>query len=147
MKGMSLLERAFHLVSIYFIQNHGLPPLTPTGMAKPVADVQGENMAGFASDGSPVIGFSHLHDSGTGGVSNWNRQMIDKYDQRWKLTYLERHLQWEISRYLYTHLVETIILRIANSANRSEAKHMFLDQLLPVQDSSHWTWNLAFTPK
>ena len=38
-------------------------------MAKPVADVFGENMGGFASDGSPVIGFSHLHDSGTGGVS------------------------------------------------------------------------------
>jgi putative alpha-1,2-mannosidase len=83
---MSLLERAFPLVSIYVIQNQGLPTLTPTGMAKPVADVQGENMAGFASDGSPVIGFSHLHDSGTGGVSNWNRQMIDKYEQRRKLT-------------------------------------------------------------
>ena len=61
--------------------------LTPTGMAKPVADVQGENQAGFASDGSPVIGFSHLHDSGTGGVSGWNRQIIDKCDQRWKLTW------------------------------------------------------------
>ena len=83
---MYLLEQAFPLVSIYFTQNDGLQPLIPTGMAKPVADVQGENMAGFASDGSPVIGFSHLHDSGTGGVSNWNRQLIDKYDKRRKLT-------------------------------------------------------------
>ena len=39
-------------------------------MAKPVADVDGENMGGFASDGSMVNGFSHTHDSGTGGVSS-----------------------------------------------------------------------------
>lgn len=38
-------------------------------MAKPVADVEGENMAGFGSDKSAVFGFSSLHDSGTGGVS------------------------------------------------------------------------------
>lgn len=47
----------------------------PFGMAKPVADVSVEKMGGFASDRSPVTGFSHLHDSGTGGspsmVSNW----------------------------------------------------------------------------
>ncbi|KAK4504979.1 hypothetical protein PRZ48_002942 [Zasmidium cellare] len=39
----------------------------PFGMAKPVADVSGEKMGGFASDRTPVTGFSHLHDSGTGG--------------------------------------------------------------------------------
>ena len=37
-------------------------------MAKAVADVNGENQGGFASDGSGIIGFSHMHDSGTGGV-------------------------------------------------------------------------------
>jgi putative alpha-1,2-mannosidase len=40
------------------------------GMAKAVADVDGENQAGFGSDGSNVTGFSHMHDSGTGGVTS-----------------------------------------------------------------------------
>ncbi|KAJ5135948.1 secreted glycosidase [Penicillium atrosanguineum] len=39
----------------------------PFGMAKAVADTQGENQAGFAWDTSVVTGFSHMHDSGTGG--------------------------------------------------------------------------------
>lgn len=39
----------------------------PYGMAKAVADVDGQNTAGFSTDGSNVIGFSHMHDSGTGG--------------------------------------------------------------------------------
>ena len=83
---MSLLERPCHSVSIYSTQDRRLPILTTTGMAKPVADVQGENQAGFASDGSLVIGFSHLHDSGTGGVSDFDSQTMNKYDQRRKLT-------------------------------------------------------------
>jgi putative alpha-1,2-mannosidase len=40
------------------------------GMAKAVADVNGENQGGFGSDGSNVTGFSHMHDSGTGGVTS-----------------------------------------------------------------------------
>lgn len=36
-------------------------------MAKAVADTIGENQAGFAFDTSLVTGFSHMHDSGTGG--------------------------------------------------------------------------------
>ena len=39
----------------------------PYGMAKAVADVDGQNTGGFSTDGSNVIGFSHMHDSGTGG--------------------------------------------------------------------------------
>ncbi|EAW07007.1 glycoside hydrolase family 92 protein [Aspergillus clavatus NRRL 1] len=39
----------------------------PFGMAKAVADTDGENQAGFASDTTVVTGFSHMHDSGTGG--------------------------------------------------------------------------------
>lgn len=47
---------------------HVFPGATlPFGMAKAVADVKGENQGGFASDGSDIIGFSHMHDSGTGG--------------------------------------------------------------------------------
>ena len=39
----------------------------PYGMAKAVADVSGQNTAGFSTDGSNVTGFSSTHDSGTGG--------------------------------------------------------------------------------
>ncbi|PYI35560.1 hypothetical protein BP00DRAFT_388374 [Aspergillus indologenus CBS 114.80] len=39
----------------------------PFGMAKAVADTLGENQAGFAYDTQNVSGFSHMHDSGTGG--------------------------------------------------------------------------------
>jgi putative alpha-1,2-mannosidase len=39
----------------------------PFGMAKAVADVSGENTAGWAYDFSNVTGFSAQHDSGTGG--------------------------------------------------------------------------------
>lgn len=35
-----------------------------SGMAKAVADVDGENQGGFGSDFSNVTGFSHMHDSG-----------------------------------------------------------------------------------
>ena len=49
---------------------HVFPGATlPFGMAKAVADVNGEDQGGFASDGSNITGFSHMHDSGTGGVS------------------------------------------------------------------------------
>ena len=39
----------------------------PYGLAKAVADVDGQNTGGFATDGSNVTGFSAMHDSGTGG--------------------------------------------------------------------------------
>ncbi|KAL6238417.1 hypothetical protein BDW75DRAFT_237515 [Aspergillus navahoensis] len=42
----------------------------PFGMAKAVADTQGENQGGFAYDTTHVTGFSHTHDSGTGGGSS-----------------------------------------------------------------------------
>ncbi|KAI9711856.1 MAG: hypothetical protein M1820_002001 [Bogoriella megaspora] len=39
----------------------------PYGMAKAVADVSGQNTGGFSPDGTNITGFSHMHDSGTGG--------------------------------------------------------------------------------
>lgn len=39
----------------------------PYGMAKASPDVNGQNTGGFALDSSNVTGFSHMHDSGTGG--------------------------------------------------------------------------------
>ncbi|OOO05641.1 alpha-12-mannosidase [Aspergillus oryzae] len=47
---------------------HSFPGATlPFGMVKAVADTDGANQGGFASDASFVTGFSHTHDSGTGG--------------------------------------------------------------------------------
>ncbi|KAI1081265.1 glycoside hydrolase family 92 protein [Whalleya microplaca] len=42
----------------------------PFGMAKAVADSTSDSQGGYASNGSPVSGFSHMHDSGTGGASS-----------------------------------------------------------------------------
>ncbi|KAI4600770.1 hypothetical protein KJ359_012932 [Pestalotiopsis sp. 9143b] len=39
-------------------------------MAKAVADSTEDNQGGFASNGSPISGFSHMHDSGTGGAQS-----------------------------------------------------------------------------
>ncbi|KAI0204055.1 glycoside hydrolase family 92 protein [Astrocystis sublimbata] len=39
----------------------------PYGLAKAVADVNGQNTGGFSTDGSDITGFSAMHDSGTGG--------------------------------------------------------------------------------
>jgi putative alpha-1,2-mannosidase len=48
---------------------HVFPGATlPFAMAKAVADVNGEDQGGYASDNSNITGFSHMHDSGTGGV-------------------------------------------------------------------------------
>ncbi|KAL3963007.1 hypothetical protein ACCO45_004530 [Purpureocillium lilacinum] len=49
---------------------HVFPGATlPFGMAKAVADTNGaELQGGFASDSSDIVGFSHMHDSGTGGT-------------------------------------------------------------------------------
>ena len=42
----------------------------PFSMAKAFADTNGDELpGGYASDNSNITGFSHLHDSGTGGVS------------------------------------------------------------------------------
>ncbi|KAI1845148.1 hypothetical protein JX266_008695 [Neoarthrinium moseri] len=42
----------------------------PFGMAKAVADSTQDNQGGYASNGSPISGFSHMHDSGTGGAQS-----------------------------------------------------------------------------
>jgi len=45
-------------------------------MAKAVADVNDpdEKQGGFASGDSEITGFSHMHDSGTGGVGGISKQ-------------------------------------------------------------------------
>jgi len=53
-------------------------------MAKAVADVNNPNekQGGFASDNSDITGFSHMHDSGTGGVKSASlmiRHTLTKY--------------------------------------------------------------------
>lgn len=42
----------------------------PYGMAKAVPDSVNDGQGGFSTTGGgPITGFSHMHDSGTGGVS------------------------------------------------------------------------------
>ncbi|KAH8811366.1 glycosyl hydrolase family 92-domain-containing protein [Xylogone sp. PMI_703] len=60
---------------------HAFPGATlPYGMAKASADCVGEAHGGFASDGSDISGFSHMHDSGTGGtISLGNFPLFPQY--------------------------------------------------------------------
>jgi len=59
-------------------------------MAKAVADVNGEDQGGFASDNSNITGFSHMHDSGTGGVRSQLANFYSKFtiSDVWKVTKL-----------------------------------------------------------
>ncbi|PVH83272.1 glycoside hydrolase family 92 protein [Cadophora sp. DSE1049] len=60
---------------------HAFPGASlPYGMAKASADCIGEAHGGFASDGSDISGFSHMHDSGTGGtISLGNFPIFPQY--------------------------------------------------------------------
>lgn len=51
----------------------------PYGMAKAVADTTSNNRGGFSLDGQKVSGFSHMHDTGTGGGSSMGNFPIFPY--------------------------------------------------------------------
>ncbi|KAI0134702.1 alpha-1,2-mannosidase, putative subfamily [Xylariales sp. AK1849] len=51
----------------------------PFGMAKAVSDSTQDNQGGYASNGSPITGFSHMHDSGTGGSQSLGNFPIFPY--------------------------------------------------------------------
>ena len=44
-------------------------PSLPYAMVKPVADAFDNNRGGFSWDGNMITGYSHMHDTGIGGVS------------------------------------------------------------------------------
>jgi len=67
MSSMDLLQYVDPLIGSYNGGNVFVGATRPYSLAKAVADVNGENTAGFATDGSQVTGFSLVHDSGTGG--------------------------------------------------------------------------------
>ena len=48
----------------------------PFGMAKAVPDSVSDGQGGFATKGGKIKGFSHMHDSGTGGVSHINPYLM-----------------------------------------------------------------------
>ncbi|KAK7718241.1 hypothetical protein SLS57_006117 [Botryosphaeria dothidea] len=65
---MALSFASSALFALTLAACHVFPGATlPFGMAKAVADVTGESQGGYASDDSEIYGFSHMHDSGTGG--------------------------------------------------------------------------------
>lgn len=68
-------------------------------MAKAVADINDpdEKQGGFASGDSDITGFSHMHDSGTGGV----RKDLSRI--RGKVNYVTSHLHSET--FLSSHKV------------------------------------------
>ena len=88
--------------------------LTETGMAKAVADTMGENQAGFATDTTNVTGFSHMHDSGTGGVSHGTQQPAHP-----DITYYLRRLHWETSPSSCSLNAQTTASAAANGPRRN----------------------------
>jgi putative alpha-1,2-mannosidase len=64
---------------------HVFPGATlPFGMAKASADVDVENQGGFSTGDvtGKITGFSHMHDSGTGGVSLFYSPSSLTYDDK-----------------------------------------------------------------
>ena len=84
--------------------------LNQAGMAKAVADVNNpdEKQGGFASDNSDITGFSHMHDSGTGGVRNASLTKSFAH-------HLHSHLRWAIFQSFHKQDVRGISLIIASS--------------------------------
>ena len=56
----------------------------PFGMAKAVADSVSDGQGGFATKGGKIKGFSHMHDSGTGGVSDIILIAVTSLLPRWR---------------------------------------------------------------
>ena len=84
------------------------------GMAKAVADVDGQNTCGFATDGSNVTGFSHMR------MFVYPHRVCRLYGI---LTYLKMTLglvgtlHWATSLYSYIHIVLVITLTTVISLN------------------------------
>jgi hypothetical protein len=78
-------------------------------MAKEGADIKNpkQGQGGFASDNSNILGFSHMHDSGTGGVRNFS--FNPTFYLKLELT-SDSHYLWEISLYSPKLDVREIIL-------------------------------------
>ena len=65
----------------------------PYGMAKAVADSTSDEQGGFATDGGNISGFSHMHDSGTGGVRtnpSLHQSILDPHDEKPCYTLVEQ---------------------------------------------------------
>lgn len=64
---MCFLARRCLLVSFFSLEDWNEIVDGMVGMAKAGPDTLGENQGGFDSADGMVYGFSHMHDSGTGG--------------------------------------------------------------------------------
>jgi hypothetical protein len=83
-------------------------------MAKVVADVNNpdEKQGGYASDNSDITGFSHLHDSGTGGV-RYPPALLAFADH-------DSHRLWETSQYFRNPDALEILLITVSSPRTTE---------------------------
>lgn len=97
-------------------------------MAKAVADTIGENQAGFAFDTTVVSGFSHMHDSGTGGVCS---SPLPRTAHEINNT---SHLLWGTSLSLLNPRVQTMISINANGSLTTEQQLGIETHLRLVQD-------------
>jgi hypothetical protein len=98
-------------------------------MAKAVADVNNpdEKQGGFASDNSDITGFSHMHDSGTGGV--WNRS------SRIAVTdHSHSHPRWATSRYFRKRDALEISSITASSPKLTEHREESMAPWKPILD-------------
>ena len=99
-------------------------------MAKAVADINNRNekQGGFASDDSEITGFSHMHDSGTGGVS---QSLIANNHNLHAIS----HHHWEI--FPSSHKLDALgILSItASSARQTEHRRESMALFKPTQDT------------
>ena len=106
-------------------------------MAKAVADTIGENQAGFASDTTFVTGFSHMHDSGTGGVSDsFKREEFLEPN-----TYSLRH--WGTSQFLPSLLARMMISTNASGSSTTERRLGRRTRSRPARDTSASRWQMV----
>lgn len=89
-----------------------------SGMAKAVADTSGENQAGFAYDTKVVTGFSHMHDSGTGGVGK--PESVQFHVCPCLLTCPFSPHQWVIFRFSRNQVVPATTSANANGSSQTE---------------------------
>lgn len=99
-------------------------------MAKAVADVNNpdEKQGGFASDDSDITGFSHMHDSGTGGVRPFPKCGASSTDN------FHSHHRWATSLYSPKLDAQEISSIVASSPRPIEHLKESMAVLKPTQD-------------
>ncbi|KAI9728540.1 MAG: hypothetical protein M1834_007678 [Cirrosporium novae-zelandiae] len=113
-------------------------------MAKAVADATEDGQGGFATDGKEIIGFSHMHDSGTGGSNGLGNFPIfpqsgcpDGDLNNCKFTRTDRASQWVDDSVEATPGYFSITLNTSIRAEMTVSNHSALYRFtFPDQDTT-----------